>query len=231
MSKDIRTLYCRECGAEVYSNEKRCWNCDAKIKNSILSYILLIVLSLVLVSIIGYMYLVGYDTMYNKGVNKTSKKYEKEIEELNSSHTVELEETYEEGRIYGINQVADEIMEKVKQADWELYRLTVGSSGVLDVTLSQLYKKFKSDPIAFEEEYQNKAVRVSAVVSDVNDGECLVYLSKDKNSSNTLECSMGSFYMDDVANCVEKDKVITVEGFIMCYPASFGIISGRVPQQ
>lgn len=25
-----RIKYCRECGAEVYSNEKKCWNCGAK---------------------------------------------------------------------------------------------------------------------------------------------------------------------------------------------------------
>lgn len=45
--KNIRTVYCRECGAEVYSDEKVCWNCSVKIKKSRLGYVLLTVLVLI----------------------------------------------------------------------------------------------------------------------------------------------------------------------------------------
>lgn len=246
MSKDIKTLYCRECGAEVYSNEKKCWNCDTKLKNSMLGYLLLSVLCLALVSVIGYMYLVGYNNMYNKGIAKTTKKYERKIEELNTSHTVELEETYEEGRIYGINQVADEMMEKVKQADWEYYLSVRHSDVLLDAPVQQLNKKFDYDPSAFRRKYGLKVIRATGIVTDVStityengSEEILVHLVDANNSSDILECIVTTLYEDDVTSSAKENKVITIEGTIYCEPpfddmdspTSFKLIGGRVTLQ
>lgn len=263
MHKGVKTLYCRECGAEVYSNEKKCWNCNAKIKNSRLGYILLVLLSLVLVSIIGYMYLVGYDTMYNKGVTKTSKKYEKKIEELNSSHATELEEkveelnsnhateleeTYKQGKVDGVDAVEADMMKIGREADWELYQLNINPGvEVLDVSMSKLYEDFASDPLAFEDNYQDYKVRVrvTGTISAVDKGEGSLSLV---DGNNTIDCSVEVFYLYDEQ--LEVGKNVTVEGFVMCEPSidisspetwndwysnhvptSFHLINCRIPPQ
>lgn len=239
MSKNIRTLYCKECGAEVYSDEKKCWNCDAKLKNNILGYILLTVLVLILAIVVGYMYLVGYASMFNKGVSKTTEKYEQKIEELNSSHAIELEETYEEGRLYGRGQVVDIL----KKEDWEQYLSVRPGDVLLDSPVQQLNKKFDYDPVAFRKEYGYKIVRASGIVTDVStltyengDKAILVHLVDVGDSSSILECTLNTLYEDDAISSVNENKVITIEGYVVCdppfddmdSPTSFSLISGRV---
>lgn len=135
--KDIKTLYCRECGAEVYSNEKKCWNCGAKTTNRKVRCIVLTILCIFF--FIGYMCVNDYEGGYNKGLvdgkiegvlegkNDTTKKYENEIAELNSNHKVELKETketyYKKGKKDGVKKYKKKLKkrreEKKKQKELE----------------------------------------------------------------------------------------------------------------
>ena len=139
--KDIKTLYCRECGAEVYSNEKKCWNCGAKTTNRKVRCIVLTILC-----ILFFMCYIGasdYGEGYDKGleegteqgkaegleegIDKTTKKYENEIAELNSNHKVELKETketyYKKGKKDGVKKYKKKLKkrreEKKKQKELE----------------------------------------------------------------------------------------------------------------
>lgn len=117
MKNKRKIKYCRECGAEVYSNEKKCWNCGAKTTTGKISYIYLVVplvLSLALGSLVVIGYRKGTEEGIEEGVNETTSKYEKEIADLNSSHDLELSETkdtyYEQGKEEG----AKEYKKKIK---------------------------------------------------------------------------------------------------------------------
>lgn len=116
MRSKRKIRYCRECGAEVYSNEKKCWNCGAKTTTGKISYIYLVVplvLSLALGSLVVIGYRKGTEEGIEEGVNETTSKYEKEIADLNSSHDLELSETkdtyYEQGKKDGAKKYKKKI--------------------------------------------------------------------------------------------------------------------------
>lgn len=140
--KDIKTLYCRECGAEVYSNERKCWNCGAKTTNRKVRCIVLTILCILL--FISCVNVGEYgDSKYDEGlkdgteqgkvegleegIDKTTKKYENEIAELNSNHKVELKETketyYKKGKKDGVKKYKKKLKkrreEKKKQKELE----------------------------------------------------------------------------------------------------------------
>lgn len=116
MKNKRKIRYCRECGAEVYSNEKKCWNCGAKTATGKVSYIYLVV-PLVLSLALGGLTVVGYkkgtEEGIEEGVNETTSKYEKEIADLNSSHDLEISETkdtyYEQGKKDGAKKYKKKI--------------------------------------------------------------------------------------------------------------------------
>lgn len=181
--------------------------------------------------------------MYNKGVTKTSEKYEKEIEELNASHAIKLEETYEEGLLQGIDQTKAVVNKSLKKLDWEYYLSVRHSDVLLDASVQQLLNKFDHDPVAFRKKYGFNPIRASGIVIDVStelddsgDEYFLVHLADAEDSSSILECNISTLYEDDVINSQKKSKVITVEGNVFCdqpfddmdSPTSFSLISGRV---
>lgn len=138
MKNKRKIRYCRECGAEVYSNEKKCWNCGAKTTNRRVRCIVLTILCTFF--FIGCICVSDYG--YNKGledgkiegvqdgINETTKKYESEIAELNSNHKVELKEAkdtyYKKGKKDGVEKYKKKLKkgkeEKKKQEEEQQYQ-------------------------------------------------------------------------------------------------------------
>ena len=247
MHRGIGTLYCRECGAEVYSNEKKCWNCGAKTTNRRVRCIVLTILCIFF--FIGCICVSDYG--YNKGledgkiegvqdgINETTKKYESEIAELNSNHKVELKEAkdtyYKKGKKDGVEKYKKKLKkgkeEKKKQEEEQQYQeeqeeqASSESEEIIDVSAAQLIDEFDANPIAFEQAYNLKDVRISATISKVEGA--VIYL---EDGDANISCYM----LSDQPSCTVGTPV-TVVGLLICYPwsddvapTSFDITAARI---
>ena len=256
MHRGIRTLYCQKCGAEVYSNERKCWNCGAKTTNRKVRCIVLTILCIFF--FIGCICVSDYG--YNKGledgkiegvqdgINETTKKYESEIVELNSNHKVELKEAkdtyYKKGKKDDVEKYKKKLKkgkeEKKKQEEEQQYQeeqeeqASSESEEIIDVSAAQLIDEFDANPIAFRQAYDFKNIRISTTISKV-EGENHIYLEDgDGNISNDILCFMREDQPYEVASLVEGTPV-TVVGLLSCYPwsndvvpTSFDIVGARI---
>lgn len=127
-NRNRKLLYCRKCGAEVYSNEKRCRNCGAKTTDRKVKCIILSILCVFF--FLGYMTVSDYDSGYDigfkegkaegmqEGTDETTEKYEDSIEELKIFHEEELENVkdtyYKKGKEDGVANYKKKLKDKQK---------------------------------------------------------------------------------------------------------------------
>ena len=186
--------YCRECGAEVYENEKRCWNCNAKTTDRKKLCIVLSVLCVIfaITSVVGLRS--GLSTQ-DKGTDVTT------TTEVTSEDSQAVE-----------SEAKTEKKEKKKEEILDVDALefvTLHSENLLSFSKKYDEKKIRLSGTIFEME-----------VNPYNSSEWLIYLSSGYSEylSDTAVCILSSKGKDKIESYKKGDS-ITVSGTVdISYP-------------
>lgn len=237
-----KIIYCRECGAEVYTNEKKCWNCGAETTSSKIGYIILIILCVCAFGFTMYMYVSGSKSTYNngykegkavgvqEGVDDTTEKYEEYIAELNGTHEEELEtvkstfyetgreEGYALGKEEGVANYKKKLKKKKQEAKKKQEEEEVRKQETLEVNALDLVTLYNDNQISYVNTYKGRFVRTSGKIGSMRVNsydESKWIVSIETDYSNIFMNTIDCILSPEGKSKIEAYKegdIITVEG-------------------
>lgn len=182
--------YCRECGAEVYENEKRCWNCNAKTTDR---KKLCIVLSVLCVFF-------ALTSMVSCGGGSSSSKEEGTDVSTTTEATSEDSQALE-------SEAKTEKKEKRKEK-------------VQDVDALEFATLYNENQLSYSKKYNGKKVRITSTIHDMSvnpfdSSEWKIVLESGYSDflSGTIDCILSSDGKDK-SESYKKGDTITIVGVV-----------------
>lgn len=163
--------YCRECGAEVYENEKRCWNCNAKTTDRKKLCIVLSVLCIIfaLTSMVSC----------GSGSSSSDSDYSSSTEGTDASTSTEDSKATKD-------EAKTEKKEKKKDK-------------VQDVDALEFATLYNENQLSYSKKYDGKKVRITSTIHDIsanpfNNVEWTLSLESGYSDpfSGTIDCVLSS---------------------------------------
>lgn len=184
--------YCRECGAEVYENEKRCWNCNAKTTDR---KKLCIVLSILCV-------IFALTSMASCGGSSSSS----DDEYTSSSEGTEASTSIEDTKA---TKDEDKAEKKEKKKD-----------KVQDVDALEFATLYNENQLSYSKKYNGKKVRITSTINDMSvnpfdSSEWKIVLESGYSDiiSGTIDCILSSDGKDK-SESYKKGDTITIVGTV-----------------
>lgn len=185
--------YCRECGAEVYENEKRCWNCNAKTTDRKKLCIVLSVLCVIF----------ALTSMVSCGSGSSSSDSDYTSSTEASTPT---EDTSEDSKATKNESKTDK---KEKKKD-----------KVQDVDALEFATLYNENQLSYSKKYNGKKVRITSTINDMHvnpfdSSQWTIVLESGYSDiiSGTIDCILSSDGKDK-SEPYKKGDTITIVGVV-----------------
>lgn len=167
--------YCRECGAEVYENEKRCWNCNAKTTDRKKLCIVLSVLCVIF----------ALTSMVSCGSSSSSSDSDYTSSSEGTEASTPTESTSEDSKATNDESKAEK---KEKKKD-----------KVQDVDALEFATLYNENQLSYSKKYNGKKVRITSTINDMSvnpfdSSEWKIVLESGYSDilSGTIDCVLSS---------------------------------------
>lgn len=188
--------YCRECGAEVYENEKRCWNCNAKTTDRKKLCIVLSVLCVIF----------ALTSMVSCGGGSSSSDDEYISSSEGTEASTTTEDTSEDSKA---TKDEDKAEKREKKKD-----------KVQDVDALEFATLYNENQLSYSKKYNGKKVRITSTINDMSvnpfdSSEWKIVLESGYSDilSGTIDCILSSDGKDK-SESYKKGDTITIVGTV-----------------
>lgn len=188
--------YCRECGAEVYENEKRCWNCNAKTTDRKKLCIVLSVLCVIF----------ALTSIASCGSSSSSSDSDYTSSSEGTEASTPTEDTSEDTKVTN-DESKEEEKEKKKDK-------------VQDVDALEFATLYNENQLSYSKKYNGKKVRITSTIHDMSvnpfdSSEWKIVLESGYSDifSGTIDCILSSDGKDK-SESYKKGDTITIVGTV-----------------